>query len=190
MTEKQQRRLYFPAWGACAAANDWKMARGRLVANLEQQVAQFEQWPDPAGTTVASVLKMADAQARQEHRAVNADDLRHSCNYLVAHTFSSQKLKNAQVTRVVNLFRLLTDPWDLQAVMDWLNPDAAGAAAYVDFMRKLAHEGVLRAISENAFQTPDWESLSMERLQWLCRQLKSRRPRPSERILDPELEPF
>lgn len=192
MTTAQQKRFYFPAWAACAAANSWIMRRGRLQADLELQRGEFELWPEPAKGVVFGVLRVAETLAEREHRAVSAEDLRHGCNYMVAQEFSSSKLKNNQVTRVENLFRLLSDPWDLDAVMDWLDPREANRKSFIAFLAKVAHEGILRNISDNAFQTKDWESLPMERLRWLCKQLKGRveNPRAAKREVDPENQPF
>lgn len=174
MTENQSKYFYFPKWNACAGANQWIMVRSRLLADLTQQRSAFKLWPEPAGGVACCVLNMAEQLAEREHRAVKAEDLRHACNFHAGGTKSSKDLKNKAVTRVVTLFRLLSDPWDLEAVMDWLNPDNQDRRAFIAWLKRTEHEAAIIAISINAFQTRDWEALKDDQLRWLCKQIKSR----------------
>ena len=59
----------------------------------------------------------------------------------------SGELDNKQTNRVVALFKLLTDPDDLDAVMNWLHPENAERGSFVAFLKKRAHEGTLIAIA-------------------------------------------
>lgn len=174
MTEAQQRRFYFPAWNGCAVANQWFMARNRLVADLDAQREEYAHWPDLARELHSKVVTLAEQLAQREHRAVNADHLRHGCNLVATGKASSASLDNKQTNRVVNLFRLLTDPEDLDAVMNWLHPDAADRQSYIAWLKKQNHEAAIIAISVNAYGTRQWEDLPMEKLRWLCKQLKNR----------------
>lgn len=175
MTEAQQRRFYFPQWNTCAVANDWLMKRGRLSADLDAQRVAYATWPDPAGPLYAKVVTAAEQIARQEHRAVTADDLRHACNHVACGRISSGDLTNTQTTRVVNLFRLLTDPDDLDAVMDWLHPQRQEKQSFIAFLRSRANEATLIAIAMNAFDTREIEKLEIDQLRFIARQVKNRR---------------
>jgi len=176
MTEKQQRRLYFPAWGKCAAANDWRMQKGRLVADLAQQREEVLAWDEPARTAMLNVLDYAEQLAMQEHRAVTADDLRHGCNLVATagRKSGSGDLRNREVNRVVALFRLLHEPGDLDCIMAWLNPEESDRKSLASFIRRLAPEATLTAIARNAFGTIFWEDLDAQKLRWLLGQVKKR----------------
>jgi hypothetical protein len=176
MTLAQQRRFYFPHWNACAAANDWIMVRGRLLADLAQQrgAEGALRWPEPALELYVKVIVTAEHLALQDHCAVTDDHLRHACNLVATGIESSVNLDNKQTNRVVVLFRLLKDPDDLDAVMDWLNPANADRRSFVAFLKKKAPEGIIIAICKNAFGTIFWEDLEIAKLRWLAKQLKDR----------------
>ena len=180
MTDNQQRRFYFPAWNGCAVANGWVMVKGRLRADIGNLKPEVQSWPEPAREMGLKVLVTAEQVASQQHRAVVADDLRHACNYVAAGKLSSGDLDNKQTNRVVALFNLLADPEDLDAVMNWLHPENAERGSFVSFLRRKAHEATLRAISNEAFQTKNWEELPIEKLRWLAKELKNREPRPQK----------
>ena len=74
------------------------------------------------------VLTTAEVLAHGHHRSVTADDLRRGCNVVATGKISSGDLDNKQTNRVVALFKLLTDPDDLDAVMNWLHPENARSA--------------------------------------------------------------
>lgn len=176
MTKAQQRRFYFPIWNACAATNHWVMVRGRLVADLAQQCGAEGalRWSEPARAEMLKVITLAYDLAAATHCAVTADHLRHACNLAAAGVESSLRLDNKQINRVVTLFKLLKDPEDLDAVMDWLNPENADRRSCLSFLKKKAPEGTIIAISKNAFGTIFWEDLELSKLRWLAKQLKGR----------------
>jgi hypothetical protein len=180
MTEAQQRRFYFPAWNTCSVANKWFMQRGRLAADLAEQREEYSTWPDPASEVYLKVVTAAEQLALQQHRGVTADDLRHACNVVATGRQSSGTLDNKQTNRVVSLFRLLTDPDDLDAVMNWLNPERLEAASFDSFLLKRANEAAIIAIARNAgflnqFET-DWKSLPIEKKRWIAKKVKDRQP--------------
>jgi hypothetical protein len=175
MTIKQQRRLYFPAWHPCAKANEWTMARGRLKADLIDQARNYAgSWPPEVYGLYETVLNGAGEFAKTHHRGVIAEDLRHACNVVAGGRLHSADLSNKQTSRVVVLFRLLTDPWDLDAMMEWLDPVTADKKSFLSFLRRIAHEGKLRAISRNAFGTEEYEPLEPDQLRWICKQVAKR----------------
>lgn len=195
MTTDQRQHFYFPAWRMCAKALGWTMAKGRLVADLDGQRA--EAIASPAREERLKVLDLAEQFARQAHRAVHADDLRHACNYVASagKTASTGAMDNHATTMAVRLFALLADPDDLQAVGDWLNPEEADRRDYAAWMKRLAPEATLIAIARNAWDTTDWEAQDMPRLRWLARQVKEQSQRRGAAFrrsaeIDPEVSPF
>lgn len=188
MTEAQQRRFYFPCWNACAVANGWFMVKGRLRADLVTQREEYAAWSDPARELYLKVVTTAEQLALQNHRHVVADDLRRGCNVVATGKISSGDLDNKQTNRVVALFKLLADPEDLDAVMNWIHPENAERGSFVAFLKKKAHEGLIVTIARNAFATSDWESLPIEKLRWLAKELKNREPRSQKTFYRRELK--
>lgn len=178
MTDNQRKHFYFPAWLACAAAYDWRMVGGRLLADLAALRERCNQLPEPAAGVLYDVLTAAEKLARQEHRAVVADDLRHACNLVAGGNASANKLNNGQLSKVVNLFRLLRDPDDLTAVMHWLNPDEADRVSLADHIATLCPEARLRAIAVNAWNTSEWRDQDASRLRWLLREVRHTNRQP------------
>lgn len=204
MTENQRKRFYFPAWHALTRALGWRMVRGRLCADLVQQLnlalALSARPEHPVRQLLPRIFQRAAKLAGDAHRAVTADDLRHACNITAAlrcqewrrarglkanynaHKTSSDALEHEEVDFAVMLFRLLGD-WDsLAEIMDWDHPDGYFLNRIKTRLKQSAPESKLRAISNNAFNTSDWESLDMPKLQWLHREVNGRgvaAPRPT-----------
>jgi hypothetical protein len=178
MTHEQQRRFYFPAWNALAAAAGWRMVKGRLAIDIEEQSLVCAAWPDPAGELYRKVVTLATQFAIQEHRAVNAADLRYACNFAGCGKKSSQDLNNKDVNLVVllmdSLREFFRDPENLSAITAYLNPDRKEKDSFIAFLEKRAHEGVLAAVASNAFGTKNWRELPIEKLRWLSKKLKDR----------------
>lgn len=167
MTTAQKFKFYFPAWGECCRANGWRMEHGRLQGLEEGHVQERN-----------AVLRFARQLAAREHRGPVMDDLRHAAHMVaLGRDKSSADLTNAEVDRVVTLFRLLTDPDDLAARMAWDHPEEEQRAGYVRYLRTLAPEAVLRAIARSTWGTPDWEDRDVSGLRWLVRTLKDRAAR-------------
>lgn len=178
MTARQLKCFYFPAWRACASANDWVMVRGRLLCDLAALRKHVtEKWEEAGRDAMLMVLATAEQLGRQEHRAVTAEDLRHACNLAATagRRNSSGDLNNHDVNRVVVLFRLLKEPEDLDAVMEWLHPAIADKRSLVSFIKKQAPEAALSAIASNAYGTIFWEDLEEQKLRWLLKQVKGRK---------------
>lgn len=177
MTPKQEKLFYFPAWHRCAKARGWTMRKGRLIVDLDAQRKESERWPETVEALLHQVVENAQYLARQDHRAPTADDLRHACNMVATATKSSARLTNKQVNRVVCLFRILTDPEDLDAMNDWLYPDHAERRSMIAFLRRKAPDYVIREIAGNLpGGTIYWQDLDMQRLRWIAGQLKNRPP--------------
>lgn len=174
MTEAQQRSFYFPAWNRCTRANDWRMERGRLVGKR----AASHGGPETSAL-YERVWIAAEELARRQARSVTAEDLRHACHVVaLGRDKSSKELRNAEVDRVVGLFRVLQDPDDLDALLDWLHPEngerkrlvaaikAAAPHAYID--------RICRSRSDWNYEPPFWEDLELSALRQLRITLRRR----------------
>ncbi len=169
MTSAQRQHFYFPAWRLCAQARGWVQVKGRFAADLAAQ--RLQPIPSPACEEMLKVIDLSESFANDAHRAVTADDLRHACNHVASQgkTVHTEAMDNHATTMAVRLFRLLADPDDLSAVMEWLDPEEADRRDYVRWMKTAAAEGALAAIARNAWGTSDWESQPMPELRWLAR---------------------
>jgi hypothetical protein len=190
MTPKQRINFYFPAWCRCAIANSWQMKEGCLLAALDEQHQLFATWPDPAGPLAIEVLDTAATLAEQDHSAITAEHLRHACNHVATNgrTASAKQMTNQETNRVVDLFNLLSDPWNLTCVGAWLNPTLAEKNSYLAFLRKQAPEDILVRIARNAFDTQHYADLDLGKLRWIATQVKSGRPAPKTALRPPTRE--
>ena len=172
MNDNQRISFYFPAWNKAAAARGWRMAKGRLVADLAAQREQL--FDEPMRTELLRVLDYAEVHAGHEHRAVTATDLRHACNWIASkgRTVKSEAMDNRATTMAVRLFKLLADPLDLSAISDWLNPAEADRKDFIEYLRRTVDEAKLRAIAFNTWETREWQNQGLEQLQWLHRTAK------------------
>lgn len=169
MTDRQKFRLYLPAWGACARANGWRMVKGRLVGR------GLEDAPG-GGAELVSVIAAARQIAAARHRAAMPDDIRHGCHVVaLGRDRSSGDLSNAEVDRVVSLFRVLTDPDDLDARLAWDNPGLAEARRVEWFLGQAAPEYVAR-LARDIYGTERWQSLPVEKQRRLSRLVGKRSP--------------
>lgn len=208
MTDAQKFGFYLPVWNRLKAAR-FKFSGFRLaevIDGLETEIRGSDQragWPEPAGPLGLQVITFARQLSNSESRKVTAEDLRHACTIVATAGSSSgpkessKRLNNTEVNRVVTLFRLLIDPDDLRAVTDWLHPEDAQKKGLIDFIRKLAPEGLLRTIYSNAYGTMHWEDGNRQQLVWLLKQVKGRQKEfhaplraGVARERDLEMEPF
>jgi hypothetical protein len=170
MTDKQNT-LYWRMWGRVVDANDWRMSKGRLISPLARHTSNLGQ----------RVLVLAAEIAQPQHRSVTADDLRHACHVAaVGHEKSHKDLTNAEFSRVLTTFKLLIEPDDLDAQMDWDNPNRDAHRSLVAGINKIAPHAAIDAICKNAFDnynSPFWEDLDLDQLRWLIRTLKDRAAR-------------
>ena len=174
MTDAQRKYFYFPLWLGLARALDWRMEGGRLTADLDEQLKAAERWPEHAAKLATVIILRARLTADGEKRAVTAEDLRHACNVQASggSTDSATSMTQRHLNHFGRLCAVLRDPWDLTATMAWLNPAEDDRLKTVEWIRKLAPEARLMAISRNAWQTEDWASQDQARLDSLAAELR------------------
>jgi hypothetical protein len=167
MTDPQRIRFYFPAWHQVCAAHGWHMERGRFSG------ARLEAWGAQALTEVYhAVWEAAGELAVQNHRGVVAENLRHACHVVaLGEDKSSRDLVNWEVERVVHLFRLLADPDDLEAAMQYFQPQNALRKRTLWTLEHRFHEAQVIHLALDIFGTSDWRTLSTDALMGLRRAL-------------------
>ncbi len=182
MTDAQLTRFYLPNWGRCAAALDWRMQAGRLLA-----ARQPVHGHPTADALYQQVWSMADQFAMQSQRAVRPDDLRHAVNYVATSRVSAKEMNSAQANRAVALMKLLADPDNLTAVTEWSNPELAekrGLMERLGFNRAYA-----ATIARDQFGTVDLDDLDCGQLRKLVWTV-SNRHRAMARAQRPANIPF
>ena len=174
MTEAQRTDFYIPKWLAIQAVTEWRMAGGRLVANLDAQLHATQAFPDCARDAFRKIICYARDTAGGRQRAVTAEDLRKGCNWLAANgrTDSSRKFSRADFNHFDRLHSLLRLPWDLNATIAWLNPAQDDLKRALKYLRTLANEGRLIAISKNAWGIGDVDALAQAQLDALLNEVK------------------
>lgn len=174
MTTDQRKYFYFPLWSALAKACDWKMESGRLLADLPFQLRAAVRFPAHAHSLLNAVITSAQAVARREQRGVTADDLRHACNLVASggKTDSAGSMTQRHLNHFDRLCAVLRDPWNLSATIAWADPAEDDRKRTVEYLRKLANEGRLIAISLNAWGISEWETLDQARLDALQAEVK------------------
>lgn len=189
MTEKQHKRFYLPAWLKCADRNDWRTAKGRLIgkphANFGVGISR---------ELYNQVWIAAQQLSLTEHRALKPDDLRHACTIVALGRYKSSKdFTNAECDRVVTLFKVLTEPDDIDAQIDWEHPSNAARRRLLWVIEHSAPDAYVRAIAADKFGTRLWEDLENQQLQYLAVTLKERRKKfhkPIEEEVPAENQPF
>ena len=168
MTDKQHKYFYLRAWTQAFAAN-WQRDRGTLLRKEGR-----------SGTRLDQVEDVAAERAWKRTSRVTAEDLRHACHVVaIGHDKSSLDLNNRELDKLVSLFRILTDPDDLNAQIALDNPE-------VEARRRLEwsveHCGLDDAymlhIVHSKFGTKNWRSLPDPQLRQLVVTLKNRHPSP------------
>jgi hypothetical protein len=162
MTDAQRKRLFFPARNEACRRLGWRMSDGRLDLLIEKL-------NNHSRRVVAAAVARADA----EHRAAVLDDLRHGC-YIVAlgRDRQTNRLSNAEVDKVVSLFKLLVDDTDIAADQRLNNPEIAERECLVRKIHALRiPETVIDGVCKKAFapvyNSPFFEDLPLVNLRTL-----------------------
>jgi hypothetical protein len=170
MTDAQKFHFYFPAWTACVKANGWRKVKGRLDLNSQPSTLNSPE--------LTKVMTFAEQRAAMARRGLEIDDLRHGAHWLaLGKDKSSQDLTNAEVDRVVTLFKLLANPLDLNARLAWdayERGEDPGAVKRVEYFIRRCPDAYVRAVSADKFGTRAWENLTVKQKGLLSMTLSNR----------------
>jgi hypothetical protein len=187
MTEKQHKRFYLAAWNRCANARDWRTEKGRFTGRM---IPQFG-----VGTVrelYTQVWTAAHQLALTDHRAIKPDDFRHACHIVaLGRDKGSKDFTSAECDRVVTLFKMLTEPDDIDAQIDWDHPENAALRRLKWAIEHSAPDPYVRAIAADKFGTKLWEDLEPQQLRYLMVTLNERRRRKATSVAaTAEANPF
>lgn len=161
MTKSQEYSLYFPAWQKAYRAN-WCQRKGVIVAKEGRADSQW----------VKDVEELAAMIASRSFRSFTNDDLRHGAHVLAFKTNASHaEMTNDQLDRFVILCDLLADPTNLQASIDWDNPENFRSRRRVKYLETC---GMPEAYIITVAGTKDWRNLNPTRIKNLCVTISNR----------------
>lgn len=183
MTKAQKCRFYFPAWSAAAKAHGWQ-SQGAVLQSQRQEC-----WASPdLNALYQQIWSIALEWARRDGRAVKPDDFRHACHAVaLGRDESSADMDNAELDRIVALFKLLADPDDLRAVMAWSSPNEARRKRLLWWIRHNCVESYVVAVCRQKFGTDEITGLRFDQLSQLHMTLRNRR---NSRKAQPADQPF
>jgi len=183
MTEKQAT-YYWRLWSRVCHVNDWRFLKGRVAPDAQRDTSKHH----------VAVWQCAETRARQNHRSVTADDLRHGCHI---HAIGRDKghidlEPRRECSRVFTLFKLLIEPNDLDAIMNWEDPGRDERRVLIVGIKRMAPFAYIDQVCKGKFPddytSPFWEDLEIGQLRQLRVTLESRRRRKLQ--LDPANAPF
>jgi hypothetical protein len=164
MTTRQQIGLYFPAWGKAAANHGWH----RKCA-LRHRVSFF------GNQELNDLYQRIWDIALDRAVLPSCEDFRHACHVVVLGVDkSSTQLTNAELDRILALFKLLADPDDLSATLAWNNPSEEKRKRMLWWIQNNCVESYVVEVCRQKFQTDDLESLNFKQLGQLHLTLKNR----------------
>lgn len=186
MSPRQHKAFYLKHWTLCARANGWN-----------NQKAIWGESRAAVGPLDAELLGMVRAAAlslaQREHRGERPNDFRHACTIVaVGKNKSSLELTNDECQRIVDLFRVLTEPDNLTYVAHWEDPELAKKENLIAAAQRKAPGAYIERIMVDKFHTRDIESLTVKQLKSLCFTLNERRDQWATPVIpdpDPDPEP-
>lgn len=185
MLTKAQDWKYWSTWGAVVRANEWRMAEGRLHPRARLAESEIHQ-------RVAAFARIIAGRAGQiAEPQITVNDLRHGAHWLaLGRDKSHSKFTNQDLDRVLPVFRLLVNPTDLQARMDFdsyqRGEDPGGRKRLLVGIESKAPEAYIAAVALDKFGTKDWRSLNGQQLFRLNMTLDNRRARWNKPVKDRE----
>ena len=151
-------RFYWPAWAAAWAAG-WESDRGTAIPKRLR-----EEPVDPDLPSASQVDAIAERLRGPER--LTDDHIRHACHVrALGRDKSANDLTPGDADRVVALFRLIADPWDLDAIRNWSEP---GIAERRRLLWRIRHHPIggdyVSSILRDRFGTDNPDSLENHQL--------------------------
>lgn len=162
MMSPAQRARYWRLWRR-AVESAWPRGEDgvRRLAGEDALAVEVDQ--------VSRVL----AQGRER----TEDDLRHALHYVALRRLcSSRRLTNADLDRVYAGMRLLADPLDLRARLEWDHPEIGARRRYDHVIRTAAPAAYTRALARDKFGRVNLAELNDTQARHLAMTLRNRRP--------------
>jgi hypothetical protein len=162
MTEKQQKRFFFPIWTAHCRAVGWREVRGMLLLG-EKKLNRFG----------LQVYDAAVNRAAANHRAPTLSDLRHGCIIVaLGRDKDTLKLNTKEIDTVVDLLAQVKNEADIGADLRRSNPEHYDREALVIKINKLnipfaEIEMVCQRSFAPVYNSPFYEDLPLPNLRAL-----------------------
>lgn len=126
------------------------------------------------GTVMGTKVRdMADHMSVRAGCAVDAEVLRHACHVVaLGRDKSSKVLTNAELDRVLLVFKLVINGDDLASVIAWEQPDQGQVKRLTWSIRNTAPEALIVHVCKDKFGKGDWWNLGTTELRQLLMTLK------------------
>lgn len=172
MLSASQNKKYWRRWSACARANHWRMAGGRLAPDAVLAVSA------PHCSVHAAALQLAQTEAL----GLTANHLRHACHVVaLGHDKPHAQFTNKDFDALLNywgderaVLGLLIEPADLASVIHESAPELKARERLLIGIRRDFIEGYVATISADIYGTRDWEQLADRDLENLHARLHAR----------------
>ncbi|HTI72290.1 MAG TPA: hypothetical protein VMF06_20115 [Candidatus Limnocylindria bacterium] len=150
MTEAQRKRFFFPNWTK-AFDGQWIRDRGFILPRPGRH----------SPPELVQVEALADQIAREEHRVPIDKDFRHAAQTLaIGKRKDTIKLTTAEQDRCVFLFRLLANPDDIEARINFDHRFAVDRQRLeTSIVNTMLGEAYLQTICLGRWKTHDWRGL-------------------------------
>jgi hypothetical protein len=179
MTEKQES-LYWRLWSRVCHVNDWRFLKGRVLPAAQRDTSEHH----------VAVWRCAGALAGEAHRSVTADDLRHGCHvHAIGRDRPHLELHpRTECSRVFTVFKLLIEPTDLDAQMDWADPMRDEKRVLIVGIKRIAPFAYIDQVCKGKFSdytSPFYEDLEIGQLRQLRVTLESRKRKRGSLVEEP-----
>jgi len=167
---QSQRSLYWRTWATVVRAHGWRGDSAILQATRE------DCWASPALNRVyQAIWQAAGHLAAPPHNERLIDALRHACHFVAADRLAgSRQLTNAELDRVLDLFRLLAEPDNLDNVAAWLDAEAGERRRHVHVITQ-SPAAYWQSIARDKFRgETDLDRLTLTQLRQLTLTLRKR----------------
>ena len=172
MTARQQKALYFPAWNAAAKACGWNKKHSASSASSAVNHSSNPLLNDLHQRICTIARERAQAAGLS---GPSGQEFRHACHIVAfGRDKSSADLSNAELDRILALFRLLADPDDLGAMLAWQSPAEGQRKRLLHFIRHECVESYVAEVCRQKFGTDNWQGLDTADLRQLHMTLKNR----------------
>lgn len=162
MTTVQAKKLYWPLWSKALRMAWFKHPTDGLVIQSAEPLA-------------AEITLAAQESADAEFRSVTANDLRHAAHRMaLGRDKSSSHLTNRELDRIVALFRILGDPDDLKARLEYDHPERGERRRQDYVVRTAVPEAYARHVAADKFGTTNLDGLNDHQTRELAMTLRCR----------------
>lgn len=180
MTDRQRQFFYMPAW-LRAQAKNWSIKRGLALPIDGRPENEMVRDVEAAAGVIADGLPChpnylryaAHALARRNYQRWQEDRPVEEIT-LARHVIKSGELNQVELEQCVHVFRLCSDPEDMDSWLAWFQPESDQTKRIKWSLENKAVPGYVASLCRSKFGQDDWRQLSDPDLRELHLTLKNR----------------